>query len=182
MGFAVGCVDMSTIDQDRSESLARFRDLLGKFDDAMLVSRDQHGRPHARPMRIVDRDRERPDDLWFVTSLDSGKVREIREEPRVAVTMADGKRFLAISGDASIVVDRPKIADMWEDAWKLWFPNGPTSADIALVQVRPVQAEYWDQSLPRGISFALEAIAAWAKDEPIEPPEGPEHHAKVDLG
>lgn len=170
------------MDKEQSEPLAKFRELLGEFDDAMLVSRDERGRPHARPMRIVGRDRERPDDLWFVTSLDSGKVREIREDPQVAVTLADGKRFLSISGHARIDIDRQKIADMWEDSWKLWFPDGPTSGDIALVQVRPVQAEYWDQSLPQGMSFALEAFAAWVKDEPIEPPKGPEHQAKVDLG
>jgi general stress protein 26 len=169
-------------DKHEAESLAKFRTLLGKFDDAMLVSTDGDGQPHARPMRIAARDHDRLDDLWFVTSINSGKIDEISGEPRVAVTMTDGDRYLALSGSARVVIDRGKVHELWKDSWRLWFPDGPGSEEIALIQVRPERGEYWDQSFPQGLRFALAAAKAWVTNEALERPDDPEQHAKVELG
>jgi len=166
---------------NQSESLAKFRELFNKFDNAMLVSSDERGQPHGRPMRVAAHNQDTIDDLWFVTSRDAGKIEEIREEPRVAVIMADDKRFLSVSGHATVVIDRAKIDAMWTDAWKIWFPDGPASEDIALIQVRPIRGEYWDQSFPNGARFAFEALKARLKDQPIDIPDEPEQHAKVNL-
>lgn len=150
------------------ETTEKITKLLHSFEDAMLISTDLRGQPHARPMRIAACDYTYLDDLWFITSLDSGKVEEIRNEPRVAVTMADGSRFLAISGHAQVVDDEGKVADMWQPEWTPWFPDGPTSDDVALIQVRPMRAEYWDRSLPQGVRFAIEAAKAWIHDERVD--------------
>jgi general stress protein 26 len=173
---------MSAKQTDQVQPIEKFRDLLRKFDDAMLVSVDATGQLHGRPMRIVAHHQDSLDDLWFVTGLDSEKVAEMLAEPRVAVTLSDGKRYLSISGDARVVADPAKVEAMWQESWKLWYPEGPRSGKIALIQVRPIRAEYWDQSLPNGIRFALEAAKAWVKDEKIDEPDGPEQHAKVRFG
>lgn len=160
----------------------KLHDLLCEFDDAMLVTRDAKGYSHGRPMRIAACDEDRLDDLWFVTGVDSGKIDEIRDEPRVAVTMNDGARFLSLTGHARVVRDAGKVKELWKEAWSIWFPDGPTSEDIALIQVRPIYGEYWDQSLPQGLRFAVEAAKAWLKDEEIDIPDQPEHHAQVSFG
>jgi general stress protein 26 len=166
---------------DSVEPIEKFRKLMLEFDDAMLVSNDTEGLLHARPMQIAARHQDQLDDLWFVTAVDSGKIEEIHRNPRVAVVLSDGKRFLSVSGRGQVVVDRAKITSMWQERWKLWFPDGPNSENVALIQVQPIRAEYWDRSLPNGIRFAFEAAKAWFKDEAIDVPEGPEHHAKVGL-
>jgi general stress protein 26 len=158
---------MTDTQREKTQALDKLRELLSKFEDAMLVTTDVRGQPHARPMRIAACDHAHLDDIWFASALDSGKIEEIRKEPRVAVTMADGSRFLSLSGHARVVVDQGKIADLWQDSWKIWFPEGPASGNIALIQVRPLRAEYWDQSLPQGFRLAIEAAKAWIRDEAI---------------
>jgi len=164
-----------------TEALAKFRGLIHEFDTAMMVSTGYNGHAHARPMHIVGRHREIPDDLWFVANFESDKVEELRREPRVAITMSDSKRFVSVSGWARIIVDSAKIEHMWEDTWKMWFPDGPLSPDICLIQVRPLDAEYWDQSFPQGVRVTLETVKAWITDEPVDLPEGPDYHARVRL-
>jgi len=165
-----------------NEAKQKIHDILGEFDDAMLVTHDPKGYAHARPMRIAACNEDRLDDVWFVTGVDSGKIDEIRREPRVAVTMADGSHYLSLTGHARVVRDAAKIKELWKDSWSIWFPDGPSSEDIALIQVRPIFGEYWDQSLPQGLSFAVEAAKAWMKDEKIDIPDGPEHHGRVLYG
>jgi general stress protein 26 len=169
-----------TEQKQREEPSEKLHSLIDEFDEAMLVSTDADGYPRARPMRIAARDHQR-DELWFVSALDSGKIAEIRHDPRVAVTMADGSRFLSISGRAEVVEERDKIRELWREAWRVWFPKGPNSDDIALIQVRPLIAEYWDQSQPQGIRLMAEAAKAWLTGEPMDTPDEPEQHAKIKL-
>ncbi len=163
---------MAEAQTNQVQPVEKFRELVRTFDDAMLVSANGQGQLHGRPMRIIVQQQEGLDDLWFVSARECAKITEIRGEPRVAVILADGKRFMSISGDARVVVDPLKIANMWDDSWKRWFPEGPKGDNIALIQVRPLHAKYWDPSRPDGIRFALEATKAWIKDEP---------HAEVQL-
>ena len=163
------------------QPIEKFRELMDEFEDAMLVSLDAGGQLRGRPMRIVAHNRDVSDDLWFVTGVDSEKLEEIFQDQRVAVTMADGKRFLSISGEARPVVDPAKIEAMWQESWKLWFPEGPRSGRIALIQVLPVRAEYWDRSFPHGLRFAVEAAKAYFEHKRIDEPDAPEQHGKVRL-
>ena len=161
---------------------AKLHALISGIDDAMLVTSDAHGHPHARPMRIVAFDESTRDDLWFVSYLDSTKIEEIRTEPRVCVSMANGARFISMTGYADIVLDKRKLGQMWRSEWGDWMPEGPTSDALALIQVRPLYVEYWDQSMSNRVRFAVEAAKAWWKDEAIEAPEGPEYHANLHYG
>lgn len=163
------------------QPIEKFRELIGEFSDAMLVSLDAEGHLRGRPMRIVAHGHDDADDLWFVTAVDSEKLEEIFQDSRVAVTLADGKRFLSISGDARPVVDAAKIEQMWQESWRLWFPEGPSSERIALIQVLPVHAEYWDRSFPHGVRFVIEAAKAYLENKRIDEPNEPEQHGKVHL-
>ena len=157
-----------------SEQLEKFRELMREFDDAMLVSIDPERQLRGRPMQIVARDQDVADDLWFVTGLDSGKIAELCKDPHVAVTLADGGRFLSISGEARVITEQAKIEAMWQESWKLWFPEGPAGGGIALIQVLPLRAEYWDRSFPHGLRFAFEAAKAWIGKQKIHEPDQPE--------
>lgn len=163
------------------QPIEKFRELVREFNDAMLVSVSVEGQLRGRPMQIVAFNRETPDDLWFVTALASEKIEEIRTQPRVVVTLADGKRFLSISGEARAIVDTAKLEAMWQESWKVWFPEGPRGGGIALIQVLPHYAEYWDRSFLNGLRFAFESAKAWVENEKVDEPDGPEEHAKVRL-
>lgn len=173
----------STNRDDRRESPERdkLRRMLLDFDDAMLVSMSGEHGLRARPMRILARHQEALDDLWFVSELDSTKVKELAREPRVAVVLGDHNRFISISGRARVVIDREKVDAMWTENWKLWFPEGTDKGDVALIQVVPEFAEYWDHASFKTVRVAFEIVRAWAKDERVQLPDDPDWHGSVSI-
>ncbi len=59
-------------------------DLLKDFDTAMLVTQSADGHMHSRPMAIAELRAD--SDAYFVTSIDSPKVDEIKANPSVTLT------------------------------------------------------------------------------------------------
>lgn len=112
---------------------------------AMLVTQDSEGNLFARPM--VAQEHDDNDQLWFFTAADSPKVQEIQVNSKVLLSYAesDGSCFVSISGEASIVNDRKKIDELWDESLKAWFPEGKDDPNICLIEVNPMSAEYWDQ-------------------------------------
>jgi len=140
--------------EDQTQHL---HELLRSFDTAMLITR--HGdEQHGRPMAIATF--EGPSTLWFVTQADSPKALEIERDPRVSVTFQSEKRFIALSGIASLVRDRAKIDALWSPTWRAWFPDGKDDPNIALVRVRIEDAEFWDNAGMNGVRYVFEAVRA----------------------
>ena len=85
-------------------------------------------------------------DLWFFTKRDSRKIAEVSADERVLVTFADPKNhhFVSIAGRAEVVSDRAKVASLWSEVFRPWFPAGPDDEKVVLVHVHADQAEYWD--------------------------------------
>lgn len=153
-------------------------DLLSDFHVAMLTTHDVDGELHARPMIVADRGEN--GELVFCTRLDMDKVDEIERDARCSVTMQGKTRFLALAGHAVVSRDRARIASLWRETWRLWFPEGRDDPQLALVVVTPVRGEYWDESGLRGLRFLARAAEAWVHHRPMAPPE-PEQHGRVTL-
>lgn len=144
----------------------------------MLVTRMGTEQLHARPMSVANVDEN--GDIWFTTSIDSGKVSEMLHDRHVAVIMQGRTQYLSISGRAQVFSDVEKAATFWSEAWRPWFPDGPSDAELVLVRVIPEQAEYWDLSGIKGVRYVYEAVKHVLKGARMS--DGPmEHHAKVDL-
>jgi general stress protein 26 len=45
-----------------------------------------------------------------------------------------------------MVRDKQKAEELWNPAYKAWFPKGLDDPDLALLKVSATQAEYWDSS------------------------------------
>ena len=122
-------------------------DLVDGIDYAMFTTRDEDGAAlHARPMAYCKV--EGDGDLWFFTKRDSRKVKELSADPRVLVGFADPRKqtFVSISGQADVVADREKVAALWNEIYRAWFPGGADDTNVVLVRVRAEHAEYWDNS------------------------------------
>ena len=119
-------------------------ELIGDIHIAMLTTRDDEGRLHARPMAAMQRDFDGT--LWFMTREGSPKIEEARQDSNVAVTYAHpGKQeYVSMQGRARIVRDKAKIRELWSEPARVWFPQGPDEPDIALLAVEVDSAEYWD--------------------------------------
>jgi general stress protein 26 len=111
---------------------------------ALLVTHDEDGRLHARPMAAHH---EKFDgELWFFTYASSPKVKEIIANPEVLLSYADPseQNYVSIRGLAEVVRDRGKIKELWSEILRTWFPKGSDDPNICLLCVKVESAEYWD--------------------------------------
>jgi general stress protein 26 len=128
----------------RDEAIQKLNELIKDIDFAMLTTIDEDGTLRSRPM--VTQRSQFDGDLWFFTGASSPKVAEVMHDRHVNLSYADPKNqnYVSISGTARVVRDRKKMEELWNPAYKAWFPNGLDDPDLALLQVTAEHAEYWD--------------------------------------
>ena len=127
------------------ESIEKLRSLIEDIDTAMLTTIDG-GVLRSRPMQTQET--EFDGDLWFFTSSDTHKTEEIEKDNRVNVSYAkpSDNIYVSVSGRAEVVRNRAKIEQLWNPAYKAWFPEGLNDTNLILLKISVEQAEYWDSS------------------------------------
>lgn len=162
-----------------AEKRQRLSTLLSLFDTAMLVTRTGDGGMRARPLSIA----ESQDDgaMYFSTAVESPKVHELEADSHVNIVMQDGRRFVSVSGTATVVRDRLLIERLWRPAWKVWFPGGKDDPSLCLLRVDPTEAAYWDMSGTAGIRYAFEMAKAFVSGKRPPSDDDERHTARVKL-
>ena len=136
-----------------SEGIDRVWQIIEKVGVCMLTTQSEGGL-RARPLEA------RPDReaglIFFVTDVHSPKEDEIASAPDVGIVFIDpkDKAYLSITARASVLRDVEKTKAIWRKTDEVWWPNGPSSADVSLLQIEPITAELWDGP-------ASEAVAAF---------------------
>ena len=145
-----------------SETAQRLAKLVEKIDIAMFTTVGPGGYLVSRPLstQAARFDGER---VWFFVDAASPKVDEIRRNKKVNVSYAspDRNTYVSLAGDARLERDRARIASFWNDALKAFFPKGMDDPDLALIEVRPRTAEYWDgpgSFLGKALTFAIARV------------------------
>jgi general stress protein 26 len=131
-----------------STSIERQRvyELLSTFETTMMVTHAPSGPFDCRPMHIADSEIESGGPIWFISSTEGRKTREIGTDPKTLLTFQDGRRYLTIWGRAEIVDDRTRLARIWKPSYDRWAPSGTADPTIRLIKFVPHSAEYWDNS------------------------------------
>jgi general stress protein 26 len=119
----------------------------------------------ARPLHVSSL--EEDGDLWFVVPLDSAVANHVKATPRASVTGHEGKKWIYLTGRASVVLDRAKLRSLWTTAHDATFPFGVEDPNVALVHFQPEHAEYWDGSGILGVKLMLEAAKAYVTGAPM---------------
>lgn len=141
-------MDNHRMDTNRMDTKRREHpELWEKIKDvrvAMLTTVNADGSLHSRPM--FTQQEELQGGLWFFTSRSSAKAREIAGDHDVNLAYADpGKNlYVSVSGRGRLVQDREKARQLWNRMNEAFFPDGPDDPDLALLQVEPLSAEYWE--------------------------------------
>lgn len=151
--------------------LRKLAELIKDVRVAMLVTIVEDGRGiagatlaanhpglRARPMYTYKVDPDTFDGLlYFMTDIDTPKVREIDTDRHVLITYADAShnRYVAVAGDAAVEKNTAKIEELWNVHAKGWWPGGPSDPNVALIRVRVHAAEYWDGPSNTQYMFAL---------------------------
>jgi general stress protein 26 len=116
-------------------------ELLEDMPIAMLTTLGSTG-PRSVPMA---RQEVQPDaEMWFITARDTEHVRAIQQEPHVVLTFSTRDAWVALTGQADVVDDPAKLAQLWNTFAEAWLPGGPEDPNAVLLRVDVEQGEYWD--------------------------------------
>lgn len=156
--------------------IKKLRNLIDDVNIAMLVTKHED-HLHSRPMATSDVDDE--GNLWFFTNEFSEKIDQLERDPHVSVSYSNPSKntYIAIRGIAGLVTDRAKLEELYTPALKAWFPKGLDDPKLALLKVKTEQAEYWDSSSSKMITFfnILKAVVTGDKYDAGD-------HGKINLG
>ena len=116
---------------------------------AMLTSFDEQHALHSRPMGTIKPQAD--GSLLFFTDKDSAKVYEVNKDNTVNLSYAnpDDNVYVSVSGKASTFRDEAKIAELWSEHMRAWFPKGKEDPNITILKIDIEKAEYWDS--PSGV-------------------------------
>lgn len=131
-------------DMTREQMVAKVAELIKDINMGMMTTEAEDGLLHSRPM--ATQKTEFDGTLWFFTGRSTGKISEIDWNPEVNLSYAapGDTKYVSVSGTAEIVEDRAKMAELWSDIYKAWFPQGLDDPDLCLMKVEVTFAEYWD--------------------------------------
>ncbi|GEN79119.1 pyridoxamine 5'-phosphate oxidase family protein [Actinotalea fermentans] len=124
------------------EGTRKVADLVKGHRIAMLTSIAADGTLVSRPMALQEI--EFDGDLWFFAERSSRKVANVAANAQVNVTVGSATTWVSLTGTA-VVVDNPeRKRELWNEAVKAWYPDGPDDDGLVLIKVVADSAEYWD--------------------------------------
>lgn len=142
------------------KKLEQLYELIDGIETALLTTRTHEGALVSRPMQTQAR---RPGtDLWFMTSVDSGKIEELIADPQVNLGYynSSSREYVSVSGHARVTQDKNMIHELYKPDWKAWLGDeggerngGPDDPRIALIEVRADSAYYLKSTSPRLIAL-----------------------------
>jgi general stress protein 26 len=124
---------------------------------------------HVRPMYTQKIDPDKfAGELFFFTDFSSAKVSELRANPSILLTYSapGSDRFVVARGVAVCERDVAKAKELWNIHAKGWWPEGPTSSELAVLRVQVNDAEYWDG--PNKLTYAVKLLSAVASGTRME--------------
>lgn len=154
---------------------SNLRALIEEFRTGILVTRSLEGTLRGRPMTVAKL--EANDDLFFATSIESGKIAEVEHEHEIAVTFQSSTAYVSLGGPAKPVTDRALIESYWSEPMRVWFPKGPSDPALCLIQLRPVQGEFWSLEGTKGLRYIFDAARAYVTG--TTPRTLPDQHGQV---
>jgi len=115
-----------------------------------FITVDENGKPQARAMSPFPPEENMI--IWLGTSVNSRKVKQIKNNPQVMVYYYDshGLSYVSVSGTASLVDDPDKKTHYWKEEWTRFYPD--PEKDYILIKVIPDRMEicsfenqlFWD--------------------------------------
>jgi general stress protein 26 len=160
---------------ETTETRTKVYDILKGFSTPMFVTIGPSGRPESRPMQVARVDNEQGD-IWFFTDRGGALAEEVREESVVLLVFQnDTSAYLSLRGKARIIEDVARIREYWKEPYRVWFPGGLSDPQLALVGVRPIDAEFWDNRGTNKLEYMFEAAKAYFSGEKLDTGDADKH-------
>lgn len=135
---------------------------------AMLTHRHADGTLHSHPLTTQNRSLKPGEPLYFFVSKQTEVGQRLRADGNVCLSYADLKedRWISVSGQATISDDMDTKKKLFNALAKAWFPGGADDPDLELVEVRIMNAEYWDIKESKVTQLLKMATAAVTGNRP----------------
>lgn len=147
-------------------------DVIDGFDTCILTSFTADGTPHGRPMHVAGREDQT---LWFITGSDTAKAGEAAQDDMVILTFQSSNKWVAATGHARLDRSDGRVADLWSEPMRAWFPDGPDDPTAVAMAVELASAEYWSMSTGDMATFAWGVARSIIAREPIKTEQEGEH-------
>lgn len=137
---------------EQEKRIDELYELIDGIQTAMFVTQRADGHLVSRPMATQKRNPVA--DLWFVTDIESNKIDELDDHPRINLSYFSTKSYewVSVSGTATISTDRATIRELYQPDWKAWFgalddvrDGGPDDPRLALILVNAENVIYMKQ-------------------------------------
>lgn len=136
-----------------AKTLQDIAEAMRDIDFCTLATHTGGGAIGSRPMSN-NRNVEFTGDTRFFTYEDRLMVRDVSENANVGVTYLGSAglkgilgapgQFIHLEGCATIVRDQSKFAEHWDKSLDRWFPEGPETPGLVLLEVTATRIHYWD--------------------------------------
>jgi general stress protein 26 len=152
------------------ESVAKqreeFFERLEKTPFCMLITHDESGAMHVRPM--TTQCAAETGQIWMFVAADSETAAEVSANPNVLLTYADtgDNAFVAVRGHGAIVRDPGRAKELWTKMAEAWFPGGPEDPNLALLRITLSSAEHWEPPQGKVMQFVEIVTAALTHHKP----------------
>lgn len=123
-------------------SVEKVVELMRSTRIAMLTTVDADGRLTSRPM--ATQEVEFDGDVYFIAERSSELVSQISTTSHVNVAYSSHDSWVSLAGNAAVVEDTEKLAELWNAVTGAWLEGGPENPNNVLVKVTADSAEYWD--------------------------------------
>ena len=150
-----------------THELDKLYDHIDDIEIAMMTTRRSDG--HLQSRAMATQKRAAGADVWFVTTRDSAKIRDLEADPHVNLSYYKDRtrEWISISGLATVTGDRAKIHELYAPDWKMWFseegdPRHGTQDDprMILIGVTVHAAVFLEVNKPQPVVL-YELVKGW---------------------
>ncbi|MCL2338403.1 MAG: pyridoxamine 5'-phosphate oxidase family protein [Proteobacteria bacterium] len=78
------------------------------------------------------------DRILLITNTHTDKIKQIRKNPTAALYTFDDKwSGMLLTGRAIEITDAETINALWDDSWKMYYPDGRDGGDFSVIEFVP---------------------------------------------
>jgi general stress protein 26 len=143
-------------------------ELIKDIKFGMLTHRHTDGTLHSHPLTTQNRSLKPGEPLYFFVSRKTEVGQRLRADGNVCLSYANLKedQWISVSGHATISEDMDTKKKLFNALAKAWFPGGAEDPDLELIEVRIVNAEFWDVKESKVTQLLKMATAAVTGKKP----------------
>ena len=133
---------MSTENLNHAEAIKKLKELSESAKFCMFCTDLETLPITARPMGLRETDAE--GNMWFLSSEESNKNFEIKEDNRVQLFFMNNSssEYLSVYGKAFIYKDKNTIEEKWTPIANAWFEEGKEDPKVTVIRVTPDETYY----------------------------------------